>query len=189
MRRTFAIAFMAAALAQASVARAEVTQSSDSGFVVTGERSIAGVTGAAAWAMLVQPGEWWSSAHSWSGDAANMTLDPRAGGCFCEAIPTAQDGSSAGSVEHMRVIHVRPGAMLRLSGTLGPLQSEALTGVLTIEMEERAAGLDSGLAVAVRWTYVVGGYSRFPLPSVAPAVDQVLAEQMERLDVRLQAGN
>jgi hypothetical protein len=187
MRRTFAIACMAATLSQGSVARAEVSQSSESGFVVTGERTITGVTGAAAWAMLVQPGVWWNSAHSWSGDAANMTLDPRAGGCFCEAIPSAEGAASVGSVEHMRVIHVKPGAMLLMRGTLGPLQSEALTGVLTIEMEERPASLDTGPAVAVRWTYVVGGYSRLALPPIAPAVDQVLAEQMGRLDLRLQA--
>lgn len=188
MRNVCRYLCVAAVLACSASARAEVVQASDAGFVVSTERSLPGISPGAAWAMLVQPGQWWNSAHSWSGDAANMTLDPRAGGCFCEAIPPTGEGGEAGSVEHMRVIHVRAGAMLRMGGTLGPLQSEALTGVLTIELSapQPEAGADAG--TVIRWTYVVGGHSRYPLTQIAPAVDEVLAEQMSRLAARLQAG-
>ncbi len=31
------------------------------------------------------------------------------------------------------------------------------------------------------WDYVVGGHARFPLTDLAPAVDGVIAEQMNRL--------
>jgi len=188
MRNVCRYLSVAAALACSASAHAEVVQASDAGFVVSNERSLPGISPSAAWAMLVLPGQWWDSAHSWSGDAANMTLDPRAGGCFCEAIPPADEGGEAGSVEHMRVIHVRPGAMLRMDGTLGPLQSEALTGVLTIELAVQQPEVGGSAGTAIRWTYIVGGYTRYLLTQIAPAVDQVLAEQMSRLAARLQAG-
>ena len=54
----------------------------------------------------------------------------RHGGCFCEAFP---DG---GGVEHLRVVHVAPDRMLRLSGGLGPLQAFGVAGSLTWKLEE-----------------------------------------------------
>jgi hypothetical protein len=62
-----------------------------------------------------------------------------------------------------------------MRGSLGPLQGEALTGVLTVTLEP----VDEGTRLA--WTYVVGGYARYPLPDIAPAVDGVIAEQMTRI--------
>ena len=173
-----ALAVMLAASLTAIPARAEVTASSAAGFVVSGEALLA-VPPAKVWGELVRPQDWWSSDHSWSGSAANMSLDPVAGGCFCEAIP----GDLPGSVEHMRVIHVRPESMLVMRGSLGPLQGEALTGVLTINLQPRGEG-----GTTLSWTYVVGGYSRFALPQLAPAVDGVIAEQMDRLAVHLSGG-
>ena len=54
--------------------------------------------------------------HTWSEDARNMAIDPRAGGCFCEKL------SNSGSVQHMIVILAEPGKTLRIRGALGPLQ-------------------------------------------------------------------
>src|SRR5262245_2801423 len=116
-------------------AAAEVTASSDAGFVVHNEATVA-ASPEAAWTALAEPGRWWSSEHSYSGDAANMTLEPRAGGCFCEAIPADKTGGQAGSVEHMRVVYYDPRVRtMRLRGSLGPLQGEALTGTLTMTVE------------------------------------------------------
>src|SRR3546814_10432451 len=80
--------------------------------------------------LLSQPGRWWNGAHSYSGSAANLRLEPVAGGCFCEALP-GEEGR-VGSVEHARVIHAAPDRQLRLSGALGPLPAEAGTGTLKI---------------------------------------------------------
>lgn len=151
-------------------AAAEVAASSEAGFVLHNEAVVA-ASPDTAFAALAQPGDWWSSEHSYSGDAANMTLEARAGGCFCERIP-----EGGGSVEHMRVVYFDPRVRaLRLRGALGPLQGEALTGTLTMTVEP--AGTGSKIA----WDYVVGGYARFPLKDFAPAVDGVVAEQLNRL--------
>ena len=173
-RLAFAAALVSAAFASAVPARAEVTQSSASGFVVSGSATTA-VSAEDIWYFLVEPAGWWNGEHSWSGEAANLRLEPEAGGCFCEDMP------QGGSVEHMRVIYAAPGEMLRMSGALGPLQSEAAIGTLTIELSNDPAG------TLVSWDYVVGGHSRVPFPEVASAVDMVLAEQMGRLMARLES--
>ena len=175
MRKVLAGLALAAATT-AIPAQAEVTASSESGFVASGSRDLPGVSPVQAWAELVRPQDWWSDAHSWSGDAANMTLDARAGGCFCEAIPADQ----AGSVEHMQVVHVQPGSLLVMRGSLGPLQGEALTGVLTVTLEPLGEG-----GTRLGWRYVVGGFARFALTEMAAPVDGVIGEQMGRLAARL----
>lgn len=109
--------------------------------------------------------------HSWSGNAANLSLDPRAGGCFCERLP------SRGSVEHMRVIYADPGKQLRMTGSLGPMQGEALAATLTVTLATANDG------TKLSWQYKAGGYSALPFAQLAPAVDGVLAEQFHRLAV------
>ncbi len=60
-------------------------------------------------------------------------------------------------------------------GALGPLQAEAVQGVLSFAI--RADG--GGSAVTLR--YAVSGQMGAPLDSIAPAVDGVLGEQARRL--------
>ncbi len=57
------------------------------------------------------------------GSAANLSLEARAGGCWCERL------ADGGSVEHLRVLLVSPGRMLRMRGALGPFQGLAVDGV------------------------------------------------------------
>lgn len=167
-----------AALASAPAA-AEVTASSDTGFVSHHEAVIS-ATPQQVWAELVKPAGWWNGAHSYSGSAANMTIAPVAGGCFCEWVPGASDAPT-GQVEHMRVIQVAPNALLRMTGGLGPLQAESVTGVLTIAITP------SGSGSKLVWDYVVGGYMRMPMAPLAPVVDQVIGEQFTRLAARFPA--
>jgi len=159
-----------------TAASADVVKSSQEGFVVR-ETAVVKAGRETVWAALVEPGRWWNKDHSWSGDAKNLTLEPRAGGCFCETLP------GGGSAEHMRVVQAVPGSLLRLKGALGPLQSEALEGVLTVELK----AVDG--ATSIEWTYVVGGYARFPLKEIAPAVDTVLGEQAGRLASLVERGD
>lgn len=156
------------AIACATPAAAEVTGQSTSGFATAGTVTVVAAP-ERVWAALVQPGRWWDSEHSWSGNAANLTLEPRAGGCFCEALP---DG---GTVEHMRVIYADPDRQLRLSGALGPLQGEALAATLTIKLEKAGEG------TRLTWSYKAGGYTDLSLAQIAPAVDGVVSGQFARL--------
>ena len=164
------------ALALPTAAAAKVDSQSDIGFAVV-HQGTAPLPPAELWKLVVAPGRWWSKAHSWTGDPENFFLDPQAGGCFCERIRARADGKivNRGSVEHMRVVYADPGKVLRLNGALGPLQSEAVTGTLTIAMEADGAG--------TRWSmaYVVGGYMRYPVAKIAPNVDAVIGEQFARL--------
>ena len=160
---------LAASIMLAAPAAAEVLSSTPAGFAVEA-RVVVPVAPSEAYAALGRIGRWWNSEHTYSGDAANMRLEPRVGGCFCEAIPA--DG---GEIEHGRVIYARPGQTLRVQGGLGPLQSEGVLGTLTWQLR----AVDSGTEISQ--TYVAGGYMRGGFEAAAPLVDQVMAAQLEGL--------
>ena len=131
------------ALALAIVpARAEVVETTALGFSV---REATEVTAAPdeAWAVLVRPAEWWSAAHTFSGNPANLSLDAMAAGCFCEVLPSTVSPRAAprGSVMHMMVVYAEQGRALRMTGALGPMQSEGLHGALTITLKPKAQKL------------------------------------------------
>jgi len=146
---------------------AAVQESTDSGFSVSTTQRVA-ASPAQVWAVLAQPARWWSSQHSWSGDAKNLSLDPVVGGCFCER----WGGNGA---EHARVIFAKKDEQLRLRGAFGPLQGEALTGVLTFTLKS------DGKVTTITADYVVGGHARFAVKDIAPAVDGVIGEQVKGL--------
>lgn len=156
----------------AAPAGAKVIDQSEIGFTVAHTAQVA-ATPADVWKMLRTPDKWWSKEHSWSGDAANFWLDSQAGGCFCEKLPDT--GSGVGSVQHARIVFAKPNQMLRLSGAFGPLQGEALNGTLTVQIKQTPTGS------AIRFDYVVGGYMRFKVGDIAPAVDGVIGEQLAGL--------
>lgn len=161
----------------AAPAQAEVANTADNGFTVQHQTVISG-DAEAVWKAMIAPSRYWSGDHSWTGNAENLYLIPQAGGCFCELIRTTSSDnikSSDGSVQHMRVIYAHNNKMLRLSGALGPLQSEAVTGTLTMQLQPQ------GDTTVVRFTYKVGGYMEFPVDQIAPAVDGVIGEQLARL--------
>lgn len=166
-------------LSLAAPAAAEIKSQNDNGFVVSQSAEVLAKPDE-VWKRLIQPKEWWSPQHSWSGSVAGFYLDAQAGGCFCELLQDkAADGTlkTRGSVEHMRAIYVDPGKVLRMQGALGPLQSEAVLGTLTVAMEP----MKDGAGTRLSFNYSVGGYTRFPMAKMAAAVDQVLGEQFQRL--------
>lgn len=156
-------------LGLASPAMAEVMSADDGGFVLAMTTAVAAPPDR-TWAALTRIGGWWNPAHSWSGDPANMTLDPRAGGCFCEALP-----KTGGSVEHLRVVFADPGRLLRLRGGLGPLQSMPVDAMMEWTLKP------SGTGTELTMRYTVWGPIRGGGKTLAPIVDQVLAEQFGRL--------
>jgi len=140
-----------------------VKQAAPEGFLVEHHFAIA-ATPAAAWEVLVHPERWWPKDHTWSGEAANLSLAAEAGGCFCERWPE-------GSVEHGRVIFVRRARLLRFAGALGPLQELAVTGVLTVTLAPGEQGTEATV------TYRVSGDPSHRLDAFAAAVDQVIGQQ------------
>lgn len=173
------ILLAACGVAWAAPASAEVKNQSDAGFVV-GHTAEVLAKPDEVWKRLIQPKDWWNVQHSWFGKADGFYLDAQAGGCFCE---TKQEKGAEGqstvraSVEHMRVIFADPGKVLRMQGALGPLQSEAVLGTLTIAMEP----LKDGAGTRLSFNYTVGGYTRFPMAKMATAVDAVIGEQFQSL--------
>lgn len=129
-----------------------------------------------AYAAVTHPEKWWNGEHSYSGSAANMTLDPVAGGCWCEKLPTG------GSVQHMRVVAAIPGSLLRLTGGLGPLQAQPMTGVMTFSFKDDPAG-----GAAIDFKYRLSGATDMPA-SWPQAVNGVLNEQLQRLQHLLNEG-
>ena len=119
--------------------------------------------------LVGQIGSWWDSQHTYSGDAKNLSIDARPGGCFCEKLP------NGGGVEHARVIYVAPREVLRLSGALGPLQSSGIAGTLTWKL---TSGTDN---TRIQMLYSVGGFIDGGFEKMAPAVEGVLRIQLDRL--------
>ncbi|MEM6267415.1 MAG: SRPBCC family protein [Pseudomonadota bacterium] len=157
--------------------KAEVAETSERGFV-TRDEVVVNAAPKEVWLALIGPSKWWSAEHTWSGDAANLTLTPQAGGCFCEKIPEVDEPERftlEGSVEHMRVVQAYPERALRMRGSLGPLQSEPASGVLTIAISE----VDEGTKIV--WEYNVGGEMRYEIPVIARAVDGVMSQQLAGL--------
>lgn len=180
--KSFALALAAVSTAFfPAIANASVAQVTANGFAI---RQVAQVSSSPeeTWAVLVKPSVWWNSEHTWSGDAANLSLDARAGGCFCEIMPneTAPKATPRGTVEHMRVIFIDRARALRMVGALGPLQAEAITATLTVQLKGDAKG---GTQILLQ--YVVGGFSRTPFEKLAPAVDGMLDDQVKRLASKL----
>lgn len=132
---------------------------------------------ARVYASLAKVEHWWSAEHTWSGDAANLSLKAEAGGCFCERW-------ADGSVEHGRVIMALKDQTLRLDSALGPLQEFALKGILGFHL---TAAEDDGTEMLV--DYRVNGSSASGLDQFAAAVDQVLGMQLERLLRYIDTGN
>jgi uncharacterized protein YndB with AHSA1/START domain len=124
------------------------------------------------WAQLIRISEWWGADHTWSGDAANLTLNLTQGGGFDETLP------EGGFVRHMAVIYCAPGKKLRMTGVLGPLQEFALQGTMTIDLEK----VDEGCKLVMTY-HLTGSYTP-GLDKVASIIDKVLTEQFESLSTR-----
>ena len=166
---------LAAAVFLASAARADVVSTDVTGFQVKTTLSIAAPP-AKVYAALSKVGKWWNPEHTWSGNAANLSLSTKPGGCFCEKL------EGGGGAQHMVVVYVAPGRELRLNGALGPLQTEAAIGNLSLTL----SGKDEGTELVA--VYSVGGYTKGGWVAWAPDVDAVLNEQFTRLKAYVETG-
>lgn len=155
----------------AAPATAAVVSSSANGFHVRHTVPVV-VPADEVYALIGQPQLWWSGEHSYSGDAANFRMELRPGGCFCEAL------EGGGFVEHMRVAAVIPGKQVILTGSLGPLLYAPAYGTLTLTVDKAGAG------AKVTLEYKVSGFVDNDGATMAPLVDKVLGEQLNRFRTR-----
>lgn len=162
-------------LVQLLSARAEVIEASSNGFALQRTIHIA-ATPERVYAALIQPAKWWNPEHTFSGSAANLSLDARAGGCFCETW-------SGGSVQHEVVVYAVPGKTLRLRGALGPFQAQGMNGVLTFSIKAAGDGAD------LTMEDVVGGFMKGGIGKWPRLADSMLAEQMIRFKRYLETGS
>jgi hypothetical protein len=149
-------------------AEAEVVDSAAHGFAVRNIAQIAAHPSRVYNAAMSLVGRWWDPAHTFSKNSANLTLDARPGGCLCEKLPN-------GGVTHLMVVYAVQHQEIRFTGALGPLQRTGVTGSMIWKLTESSGGTQ------FEWTYTVGGYMPGGLAAIAPAVDAVLAGQLQRL--------
>lgn len=154
--------------------QAEVKDVKPNGFTLENSQVVP-VDAKAAWDALVNHvGAWWPKDHTWWGDASKLSIQPRAGGCFCEI-----DGPR--QAQHMTVTFVDPERTLRMTGGLGPLQGMGLDGAL----EWRLAQVEGGTRITL-W-YRAGGYTPDDLTKFVPVVDRVQGVQLGGLADYLRA--
>ncbi len=122
-------------------------------------------------------GDWWNSTHTFSGDAKNLRIEDRPGGCFCEKLP------NNGFVRHLEVVYLVPGKAVTLNGGLGPMQSVAVAGSMVIKFSPADGG------TKFEMTYSVNGYSAKGMTSWAAPVDMVTAEQFTRMKNYIETGS
>lgn len=172
----FASALTGASLfIHASAVQAALVETASNGFAIEQTVHVA-ASPERVYGALITPSRWWNSEHTFSGSAANLSLDARAGGCFCESW-------SGGSVQHLVVVQAQPGKILRLRGALGPFQAQGMEGALTITLKANAGGTDITLD-SVMGGYIKGGVAKWP--SLA---DAMLADQMGRLKRFVETGS
>lgn len=164
------------ALGASTCALADVTDVSPTGFQVRIKAHI-GAPPAKVYATIITPAKYWNPVHSYSHNAANLSIDAKAGGCFCETLP---DG---GSVQHLTVATVMPGRLLRMRGALGPFQQSGMEGSMSWEVT--AVGQETDLVV----TYDLGGHMVGGFGDWPQKADGMVSEQVARLKRFLETGS
>ncbi|MEM6775926.1 MAG: SRPBCC domain-containing protein [Pseudomonadota bacterium] len=148
-------------------AHAEVVSASDSHFTLRHDghtsRSVEDT-----WQRLIRPSSWWDPRHSYSGDAANISLELEVGGLWRED----WDG---GSVAHGTVLFIDEEKTLRLEAPFGPLQGMGAYVVWTITLE----AAEEGTNVVFEESAI--GPAGANYQAMAEAVDGVKTEAMRNL--------
>lgn len=157
--------FLGMALLASMPASAAVVQSGPNGFVVRHTVNLV-IPPEQAYAAIGELPRWWDKDHTYSGDSANLSMSLKAGGCFCERL------EKGGGIEHMHVTLVQPGERVVMTGALGPLLYEGVSGVMDLKVEKIAGG------AKVTMDYRAAGFANGNAATLAPIVDKVLGEQI-----------
>lgn len=159
------MAFAAAIALSATPAAAEVVERGPDHFVLRFELALE-TTPDDIYGAIGDLERWWDSAHTYSGDAANLTLPLEVGACFCEALV---DGTT---FEHGRVLQADPETGVEVDAPLGPLRGRATMARWSIGW----SGANRGQALVM--TFIVRGPG---LGAMADPVDGMMQGQFSRL--------
>lgn len=170
-----ALAGALAACAWAAGAQAELIETSEHGFTIR-YAFTAEAAPEAAYGALIDVAHWWNPEHSYFEGGDAFSLDARAGGCFCET-------GAEGSVKHAEVVQVFENRSMRWLGALGPLQGMGLSSVHDWTIEPSEDG------VVVTYVNRVRGWPGDELEVLAPIVDAVQVDQMQRLERFIATGD
>lgn len=165
--RPFPLALLSACLLIPVTATAEVMAAGRHGFSLRIE-TVSQASVEVSYQAFMAVERWWDVAHSYSGDAGNLSLSAAPGGAFLEKL------DNGGFVRHLEVVYVNPGKEIRLLGGLGPLQPMGLDGAMSVQFQPFGKGSKTIM------TYNVSGFSPQGLQELAPVVDRVQAGQMQR---------
>jgi len=155
----------------AAPAHAEIVSRSADGFTLTYSTTAQIDPGDIPRALQALP-DWWDSAHTYSGDASNLSLDLTPGGCWCERL------TDNPAFDHARTVSVTD-ARIVFDAPFGPLRGKATQADLTVTWP----GANGGRAPT--WTFVVQGPG---LGAMADVVDGVMRGAFARWVLYLEAG-
>ena len=155
---------------------AEVADSSAGGFTIKQTYSIKAAP-MDVYKRVFRVGEWWNSQHTFSGDAHNLSIEEKPGGCFCEKMP------NGGGVKHLEVAFIVPGKTIVLHGGLGPMLTMATAGSMEISLSAADGG------TKLEMTYTVAGYLPAGMNTWAVPADGMLKEQFTRLKNLIENGD
>lgn len=153
--------------------KAEVSEVSEQHFIISIKTTLMAPK-EQAYQQFLQIGDWWQDSHTWFGDASAMTIEPKAGGCFCERNGDKQ-------ALHMTIAHVNPGISVQMIGGLGPLQSLAVNGHMLWNFESTEDG-----NTTLTLTYRVTGFVNQKTKDWSKAVNGVLQQQVESLKTKFE---
>lgn len=154
-----------------SLARAEVVTSSESGFELRHEATSL-LEPYELWDILIEPKVWWDGNHTYSGDAANLSLGGKKAGSYW------REDWDGGSVIHGQVLTAMEDSKLVLSAPFGPLQGTGATCIWTITLSPAEGG-----GTLIRSRHVIAGAPGTGLEELAGPVDRVMSNGIERLAV------
>ncbi|NNU17686.1 hypothetical protein HK107_15245 [Parvularcula sp. ZS-1/3] len=156
------------ALTALGIASAEVVTASDTGFKLKHE-AVSPLAPDALWERLMEPSEWWDGAHSYSGDAANLSMEDSAGSYW-------REDWEGGSVIHGQILTVMKGKQLVLSAPFGPLHATGAECIWTIILAPAEGG-----GTKISSTHTVAGSEGTGLQELAGPVDFVMGNGIMRL--------
>ncbi|TQV88347.1 SRPBCC domain-containing protein [Aliikangiella coralliicola] len=152
--------------------QAELISQDDYGFEIKIEKTVP-VSQAKAYQQFLNVGQWWNAEHTWFGRSENLSIEAKAGGCFCEFNGDKQ-------ALHMLVSYVHPNNEIRMIGGLGPLQGLGVHG----GMSWRFVKIDENKTKII-FNYKVVGRMEGGLKTLGPVVDGVLNIQIMGLVSRV----
>ena len=153
-----------------SALAADVISAAPGGLVVRSTVEVAATPEAVYEALTTGITAWWPGSQTWSGNSRNLSMDARAGGCFCEKL------SNGGSVQIMQVVYAEPGALLRLSGSApGPLQASAAVATQSWQLTKAGSG------TRIELTFSLAGYLAVGFDRIAPATDKAFTDLLNQL--------